>query len=226
MEPDLGKLRPLESLPTTSASATESPAQPSSPRLPRIDPLPEPGSSRILDFDVETVAAGFADPNWVPQKITCVSWCYVGSDKVESRVCHAEGLYYEPEKRADMIAELLWHIERADILTGHNIVRFDLPIINAECMRLDLPMPESQRIQDTIKLPKSKGFKKGLDNLGYLYKIRNQKLPLSWQQWEEAYAERGWDTIRRRCEVDVVGHKEIRLAQIDRGTLQTKNWRP
>src|SRR6187551_823836 len=39
---------------------------------------------RILDFDVETVAAGFADPNWVPQKITCVAWSWIGEEKVHS----------------------------------------------------------------------------------------------------------------------------------------------
>lgn len=181
---------------------------------------------RVLDFDVETIAAGFADPNWVPQKITCVAWSWAGSDVVESRVCDAEGLYYEPERRASMIWELVKQIVKADILTGHNIIRFDLPIINAECLRLNLPVLQPQRVQDTIKFPKSRGFKKGLDNLGHLYKIRNQKMPLSWQQWEDAYAERGWDTIKRRCEVDVTGHKEVRLEQISRGILQTKNWKP
>ena len=87
---------------------------------------------RILDFDVETVAAGFADPQWVPQKITCVAWSWIGSGEITSDDCGPMGLYYEPEKRADMLFTLLVLIAQADMVTGHNLLRFDLPVLNAE----------------------------------------------------------------------------------------------
>src|SRR3954447_11516388 len=86
---------------------------------------------RVLDFDVETIAAGFADPDWVPQKITCVAWSWVGSDKVQSAVCTAAGLFGCPERRALMLKPLLRAIAEATMLTGHNIAKFDLPIVNA-----------------------------------------------------------------------------------------------
>ena len=48
-------------------------------RVPQFTAAISQVTPRVLDFDVETVAAGFADPDWVPQKITCVAWSWVGS---------------------------------------------------------------------------------------------------------------------------------------------------
>jgi DNA polymerase elongation subunit (family B) len=180
----------------------------------------------ILDFDVETVAAGFADPNWVPQKITCVAWSYVGSDKVESRICGPAGIYGNPEKRAAMLNELLTEINQADMLTGHNIARFDLPVINAEAMRLGLEPIRKALVQDTMKVLRAKGFKKGQDNLGRLFNTTEQKLALDWQAWQDAYDEDGWKTIRRRAESDVLMHKQLRAKLLERGYLKPpQTWR-
>lgn len=176
--------------------------------------------ARILDFDVETVAAGFADPDWVPQKITCVAWSWVGDDKVESRICGPEGIFGSPSRRAEMLAPLLAAIAEADMLTGHNILRFDLPVINAECMRLGLEPIREKRVQDTMRLARAKGFKKGQDNLETLFQTRQQKLALNWQEWQDAYDEEGWKTIRDRAETDVIGHKEIRQKLLARGLLK------
>lgn len=181
---------------------------------------------QVLDFDIETVAAGFADPEWVPQKITCVAWSWVGNDQVHSRVCSPTGLFGNPGLRKGMLQCLLEEIEKADVLTGHNIARFDLPIINAECMRLGLEPIRSCVVQDTMRLVRSKGFKKGQDNLGRLLRIRNEKLALDWQAWQDAYDEDGWQTIRDRAMSDVVMHKELREKLLDLGYLKDPiRWR-
>jgi DNA polymerase elongation subunit (family B) len=202
------------------ATASESPSRPV--RIPALVAKVRDASekAKILDFDVETVAAGFADPDWVPQKITCVAWSWVGSDKVESRICGPEGIYGNPPKRAEMLAPLLEAISEADMLTGHNILRFDLPVINAECMRLGLDPIREKRVQDTMKLVRTKGFKKGQDNLETLFQTRQQKLALNWQEWQDAYDEKDWKTIRDRAETDVVGHKQIRQELIERDLLK------
>lgn len=183
-------------------------------------------TSGVLDFDIETVAAGFADPEWVPQKITCVAWSWVEEDKVESRICGPTGLFGDPSKRRDMLAELLEQINKANMLTGHNIGRFDLPIVNAEAMRLGLEPIREVLIEDTMRLVRSKGFKKGQDNLGKLFKTENDKLALDWQGWQDAYDEEGWGTIRERCESDVVQHKQLRLALKEANYLKPpRMWR-
>ena len=82
-----------------------------------------------------------------------------------------------------MLDALLTQIERADILTGHNIARFDLPVINAEAVRLGLRPVERAVVQDTMKLVRTKGLKKGQDNLGRMLRLDDEKLALDWQAW-------------------------------------------
>jgi DNA polymerase elongation subunit (family B) len=180
----------------------------------------------VLDFDVETLAAGFADPAWVPQKVMCVSWSWTDSEDVEVRVCGPMG-FFKPELRRSMVAELLEQINRADIVTGHNLIRFDLPILNSECLRLGLPPMKSVAVQDTMRIVKTKGFKKGQDNIGKLLETAEQKLSLDWQGWEEAYEQDGWETIKARCVSDVVMHKQMRLQMLERGWLKKATvWSP
>jgi DNA polymerase elongation subunit (family B) len=182
---------------------------------------------RVLDFDIETVAAGFADPDWVPQKITCVGWSWIGEEEVEVRVSTAAGLFGKPELRARMLRPLLKAIGQADLLTGHNIVRFDLPVLNSECLRLGLPTVPPKLVQDTIRLrARTKGFKKGQDNIGRMLRVPAEKLSLDWQAWQDAYDEKGWETIKERCVSDIRQHKQIREAMIERKMLAPpRMWR-
>lgn len=190
-------------------------------RIPPFETTVRPVTGRILDFDVETVAAGFADPDWVPQKITCVAWCWVGeSHYAESRICTPAGLYSKPELRRGMLKVLLQQIAEADMLTGHNIARFDLPVINADAVRLGLEPVRRALVQDTMRLVRSKGLKKGQDNLGRMLKTEGEKLALDWQAWQDAYEEPGWQTIRRRAESDVEMHMELRQTLLDRNVLR------
>lgn len=184
----------------------------------------EPGDApRILDWDIETVAAGFDDPQWVPQKITCVAWSWVGDEKVETRVCGPSGIFGRPQRRAAMLKPLLSAMREADMLTGHNLLRFDLPILNGECLRLGLEPLPAFRVQDTMRLVKTKGFKKGQDNLARLLKGPG-KLALDWQAWQDAYDEPGWPTVRERCASDVRGHKVLREEMLTRGWLRPAVW--
>lgn len=100
--PLVAPLRP-EPRPTTSDSTPAVP-EPLS-KVPPLD-LTRP-QERVLDFDIETVAAGFADPDWVPQKITCVAWSWIGEDRVESRICGPEGIFGDPSRRRVMLEPLL-----------------------------------------------------------------------------------------------------------------------
>jgi len=173
----------------------------------------------ILDWDIETIAAGFADPNWVPQKVTCIAWSWVGSDKVESRI-RKNGV----EK---MLNAFLREYKNADMVTGHNLVRFDFPVLNAELLRHGYDSLSPVLVQDTIRLVKTKGFKKGQDNIGHLLKLSIDKLPLSWQQWQDAYDEHDWGTVRARCESDVLQHKLMRVEMLERGwLLPPRMWKP
>jgi len=166
------------------------------------------------------VAAGFADPAWVPQKITVVAWSWIGEEQVDWRICGPMGLFGNPTLRKVMLRPLLAAIREADMLTGHNILRFDLPVLNAEAMRLGLRPIGKVLVQDTMRVRKSLGFKKGQDNLSVRYKTPGEKLSLSWQQWQDAYDTPGWPLIIERCVTDVQDHKNIRAAMLHEGHLK------
>ncbi len=174
---------------------------------------------RVLDFDIETVASGFADPSWVPQ--TCIAWAYswVGEEHTTVEALPVAS-WQDRSVRHRFLAPLLEAIEEADVLTGHNIVRFDLPVLNAECMRLGHPPISPTLTQDTIKFPKSTGFKKGLDNLGILFEVDEHKMPLNWQEWQDAYGEWNLKTVKERVVSDVVMHKQLREALRAENLLQ------
>lgn len=211
-------------LPALASAAIS--AQATSKRPSRLRPVARSTFRGILDFDVETVAAGFADPDWVPQKITCVAWSWVGEDKVHSRICGRLGLFGHPSKRAAMLKPLLEAIDEADMVTGHNLIRFDLPVINADAVRLGLEPVREVLVQDTMRLTRAKGLKKGQDNLGRMLRIDQEKVALDWQAWQDAYDEPDWATIRLRAESDVAMHKELRERLLERNLLKPPaRWR-
>lgn len=183
---------------------------------------------QILDFDIETLAAGYADPSWVPDKITAVAWSWVGEEKVYS---HVDPLgFFDREKRFYMLEALLNAIENADTLMGHNILRFDLRVLQAEAMRLGLPKLGPKKVIDTIRVGKAKGFKKSQDDMCVLLGVPVPKLKLNWQEWDDAYEEgEPWATVRERVESDVIQNKLLREAQIREGWVNPDArtvWRP
>lgn len=221
----------LLSLRSETISGTASPA--------RLSTLPRLQSKllRTLDFDIETVAAGFADPQWVPNRT--VAWAYAWADAKENPGHEDRGGYdvtvaalpvadfYDKEARRAFLAPLLEAIGGADVVTGHNLLRFDLPVLNAECLLLGLPPLRPVAVQDTIRVPKAKGFKKGQDNMSHALGVKEEKMPLSWAQWEAAYGEPDLATVKERCASDVRMHLTMREEMLQRGWLRApRMWRP
>ena len=119
-----------------------------------------------------------------------------------------------------MFSVFLADYDRADMVTGHNLIRFDLPVLNADLLRHGFPSLGSKLVQDTIRIVKTKGFKKGQDNLSTLLENPIGKMPLNWQEWHNAYKEPGWPTVIERVTSDVRGHKILRERMIERGWVR------
>lgn len=171
-----------------------------------------PRPRRILDWDIETRATGFADPQWVPQEVTAIAWSWIGEEHV-SFATLLDGEDY-------MFPAFLDAYEQADICTGHNLLRFDLPVLNADLLRHGFSPLGPMLVQDTMRIVKTKGFKKGQDNLSTLVENPIQKMPLNWQEWHNAYKESDWRTVIDRVRSDVRGHKILRERMIERGWLR------
>lgn len=186
---------------------------------------------RILAFDFETLATGFADPAWVPQVTTCISWSWLGEDKVDTlAVCDytpSQMPHIQKYAQKEMLEDFLFEYDQADAVSFHNGRRFDQPVLNGMCWWVGLPKIQPKLTFDTIDLGKVKGVKKGQDNIGVLLNIPVHKLSLNHEEWVNAYAERGWPTVKERCSSDVVQHKMIRSAMETEGWLANpKMWKP
>lgn len=217
MEPkSVGTLPVLRSR-STSVTAT-------STRLSTLAPPPS-HHLRTLDFDIECVAAGFADPAWVPKTVTC--WAYAWLDDRQVTVeALPPALFYDKDARRSFLEPLIDVIRSAGVLTGHNIIRFDMPTLNAECHLLGLEPLGAVMVQDTIRIGRTNGFKKGQDNMSHALGVSEEKLSLSWAEWATAYAEPDLATVKARCASDVVMHMEMRDRMSERGWLRTSNWKP
>ena len=113
------------------------------------------------------------------------------------------------------------------MVTGHNLLRFDLPVLNADLIRLGLPPLGPVRVQDTMRIVRTKGLKKGLDNLSGMLRTLAKKEAKDWQEWEDAYAVPGWPEVVSRARSDVVLHKEVRELMLERGLVRASvTWRP
>lgn len=168
------------------------------------------------------MAAGFADPAWVP--VTITAWAFSwGDDEIQVDALPVRH-QFDQAARAKFLEPLFDAIDQADILTGHNIVRFDLPALQGESVLLGRgPMPR-KLIQDTIQL-RGVRVKKGQDVLAQAFGVDAEKLPLNWAQWQAAYNERDLSTVKDRVVGDVAQHMQLRAAMRDRGWLPRPVWR-
>lgn len=174
----------------------------------------------MLDFDCEARATGYGDPEWVPQEVTCIAWSWVGATSVQTRI--------RRNGAAAMLRAFRALYDEADILIGHNIRRFDLPLLNAEMLRHGLPALTVKLTHDTLRdIVRTKGMKRDQENLGKLLGLPTEKQHMGWQDWQDAYREQGWEGIRSRAATDVQMHKEMWEDMRQRGWLKPPRvWRP
>lgn len=135
--------------------------------------------------------------------------------------------FYDIDARRSFLEPLVLAINSAAVVTGHNVLRFDLPVIRADAMRTGCTPLEPTLVQDTIRVGKAKGFKKGQDVMADLLGVPAEKLPLHWGAWAKAYGEDGMATVKERVAGDVVQHMLLREAMKERGWLMApRMWSP
>lgn len=169
------------------------------------------------------MAAGFADPAWVPVTVTAYAYSWCDQDTITVDALPVKH-FYNPKKRARFLKPLWDALNEADVWTGHNILRFDLPVLDGEALKLGLPRLPPRLVQDTIGLRKIRA-KKGQDVLANVLGVHDEKLPLNWAEWEAAYGEKHLDTVKDRVAGDVKQHKALRLAMLERGWLPAPRMR-
>jgi hypothetical protein len=202
----------------------------------KLTPKPAP---RLLVYDVETYATGFADPAWVPQVVTCIAWKWLGeqeesleasvyvSTSEDHRSPYCPMPHLDPAAINAMLLPFARAYHEADAVITYNGTRFDQPVLNAMGWYVGGPPLPEKLVYDLHAFGKVKGMKKGLDNVAIHLGLEQEKQAMNHAQWQAAYLEPGWPTIKSRAVTDVLLTEAVYHAVKNEGWLrQPRRWRP
>lgn len=197
--------------------------------------IPTLGGGRVLDFDFESKPLWF----WYEKPtavLTSISYMEIDRSAPLHDTLRTE---LAPLRTREAYAEWLGHIRDVllapDLLTGHNIDRFDLPLFQAQLLRHGLPALPALLTQDTMRLPKRRDASASQESLLNYAALKATcpigmpiyKNHLSIPEWEDAAL--GWndDILVERPLSDVHGHVHLREVLIEKEYLSPpREWRP
>jgi hypothetical protein len=179
----------------------------------------------ILDFDIECRPLSWYGGDFVTKEITSIAWAWITKrPKVEVVLLTQENTV------ADLLEVFLPVIRSADVVTGHFIRGFDLPLIQGACVETEMQLLGPTMSQDTkLDLMTFQGLSKSQENLGALLGLRNPKVGMNQATWREAnrLTPEGITLTRDRVTGDVRQHIEMRQRMLDLGILgPPKLWTP
>lgn len=180
--------------------------------------------AKILDFDCECRPLSWYGGDWVTKEITAIAWAWVKpghpdkivGNKVEVRLLEEDG------DLPDIIEDFRDAYDSCDIVTGHYIRGFDLPLLNGAALELGLPPLGPKMSHDTkLDLVRFSGQSKSQENLGALLGLSHPKIPMTQADWRAAnrLTPEGIAKTRRRVVGDVRQHVEMRSQLLARGLL-------
>jgi hypothetical protein len=147
---------------------------------------------------------------------------------------HADGLFQSDTGKlnsSDAYSAFVQQLAAADLVYGHNIRAFDLPLLNAGLLRRQLgPLP-CLLTTDTLKdYPKRKDMSASLENLAAMYGLDEKgKKHMAVMDWERAnrLTGDGVEAARERVASDVLLQEKLRARLLDLGLLKPpRAWRP
>jgi hypothetical protein len=171
---------------------------------------------RVLDFDVEARPLHWISSEYVSKEITAMAWAWC--DRPEDVTCYLLG---ETDPR-HMLREFLKAYEQADMVTGHYIRCYDLPMINGALTEYQLPVLGDKLSQDTkIDLVRRAGLSGSQENIGAMLHLNHPKIKMDQAKWRDAnrLTPEGRKLARERVVGDVQQHIEMRAALLRLGYL-------
>lgn len=181
---------------------------------------------RILHFDCESRPLSFWIPDGPPTaEITAIASCW--ADDLGSMTVHLLGRD-EPKNMFQFFQE---RYAEADLVTGHYVRKFDLPLLNAMLMEAGLPQLSAKLVSDTKEdMRKKSSLPATQEYLSELFGIPAPKIQMSQHTWRNANRLNDPNWIQRteqRVSGDVIQHMLLRSEMIKRDLLKTPRlWRP
>lgn len=187
---------------------------------------------RILDFDLECRPIAFYGGDFVTKQPTAIAWKFVGErGPVQVAVIgESDRMSLVLDEERAMLGQFLAAYDQADMLTGHYIRGFDLPVLAGALMRLGMPALEQKLAQDTKNdLIKASGLSKSMENLSAMLDAKTKKYQMDTAKWAAAnmLLPEGIALAKRRVTQDVREHIELRSKLLELGALgPPKVWYP
>ena len=183
---------------------------------------------RVLDFDMEARPLGWLGGDYVHKEVTAIGWAWI-EDGQAVDVDFAQ-ITKDARSHRRMLSKFREQIEKADIVTGHYIRGFDLPLLNGALDEFDLPLLGNILTQDTKNdLPKLNGTSKSQENMSSQAGLSKPKVQMDVPKWREAnrLTKAGLKLTEERVVGDVLQHVELRQHLLEKGMLSPpKLWVP
>lgn len=171
----------------------------------------------ILDFDIECRPLSWYGGDFVSKEITAIAWAWIEpKPKIYS-------LLLGDVSHREMVTQFFDYYHAADIVTGHYIRGFDLPLFNAEAVAEGLGPLKPKMTQDTkLDLTKRHGRSGSLENLAASFGLFEKK-SMTESEWREAnrLTEEGRLLTAQRVEHDVSLHIRLRSKLLEQGLLRS-----
>ena len=187
---------------------------------------PKARKLRILDFDSECRPLAWYGGDFVTKQPTAIAWKFIGTKSapevaVIGESFDARNVLAEEEA---MLKAFVEAYNEADVVTGHFIRSFDLPLLNGALVRLGMPQPEDKLTQCTKSdMAKAQGISKSQENLGAMFELSHPKVPMNTGLWARAnmLLPDGIELTRKRVVGDVNQHIEMRASMLSRNLLRS-----
>lgn len=178
-----------------------------------------------LDWDIENRPISYLGMDFTTADITAIACSWADSEDV-----HCFVQTKDKRSQRTMLRRFYEFYEAADGVTGHNIRRHDLPILNGALMEHGLPTLGPKLTCDTYgDLKRKSGISGSQENLASMLGLDSPKVGMSTTAWREAnrLTRTGIAWAKERVIADVIQHKELRERLIELDLLKPPRvWRP
>lgn len=189
--------------------------------------MPIPGRAaeprKTLTFDIETRLVGFhKGGRFAPDgcEPIAMAWMLPGES--------ATVMSLKPTwTKTDMLAMLKAFrraYDAADMVTGHYVLKFDLPVLNGAMLEFGLEPLAPKLVSDTkVHLFRRAAVSASQENLALMRRLEEDKVRMADMDWREAarLTRPGIRKARNRVVMDVRQHYALRQSLIAGGYLRT-----
>src|SRR4030095_8905498 len=136
---------------------------------------------RTLDLDLEHRPLHYVSEDFTFSEITAIAWKFIG----EPGPIHALCLGEVPSRT--MLLGFVAAYVQADLITGHNIIKHDLRILNGALLEQGLsPLPPKLTCDTYTDLKRKGGVSGSQENLAKMLGVRVSKVGMGQADWREA----------------------------------------